>query len=256
MFNARSINNKTTSIVDHIIEHDLDIIAFCETWLYSSEQDNIVMHDVTPDGYEFLHAPRLHSSGGGVAVLATSSIHLQQQDSFNSTHLDGLDILVNTGSFSCRLDIIYRPCPSPGNQCTVAGFSSDFSDILEDYTSYHGNLLLLGDLNFYVDDSEDKSAQPFVSLLSEAELQQHVVGSTQISGHTLDLVISRTSDQLILNTEISTMMSDHNWVHSTMSYEHPAWPVKELSFRKLRNINHHKFESDIMSSTLVTNSSS
>ena len=52
------------------------------------------------------------------------------------------------------------------------------------------------------------------------------------------------------------MMSDHNWVHSTISHEKPAWPVKELSFRKLRNINHDKFEADIMSSALVTNSSS
>ena len=95
-----------------------------------------------------------------------------------------------------------------------------------------------------------------MSLLSEAELQHHVVGSTQISGHTLDLVIGRPSDQLILNTEISTMMSDHNWVHSTIRHEKPAWPVKELSFRKLKNINHDKFGADIMSSALVTNSSS
>ena len=33
--------------------------------------------------------------------------------------------------------------------------------------------------------------------------------------------------------EVSTLMTDHNWVHFGISVLKPSWPTKELSYRKL-----------------------
>ena len=49
-----------------------------------------------------------------------------------------------------------------------------------------------------------------MSVLNEANLQQHVVGPTHVSEHTLDLVITSVSGCSVTSTTVSTMMSDHN----------------------------------------------
>ena len=149
--NAQSLRNKVTSITDHITEHDLDIIGLCETWLCGDESDKIFIKGLTPDGYQFYNVPRWHSHGGG-GLLAKSSIHLEVHECLNYTHMEGMEILADTGSLKLRIAIIYRPPPSTENGLTVAGFLDDFSNFMEGYISNNGKLLMMGDFNFHVND--------------------------------------------------------------------------------------------------------
>ena len=55
--NCQSVRNKTESIVDHITEHDIDVMAFTETWLNGDQTDNVHIGDLTPKGYKFKHVP-------------------------------------------------------------------------------------------------------------------------------------------------------------------------------------------------------
>ena len=110
IINARSVRNKTLCIVDHILEHDLDIVALCETWLFGDERDSIVIHESTPDGYQFHHVPRQDGRGyGGVAIIAKSSIHLHIQGQLRYNHLEGMDILADT----CKKRTVFYLLPPP-----------------------------------------------------------------------------------------------------------------------------------------------
>ena len=93
--------------------------------------------------------------------------------------------------------------------------------------------MIPGDFNIHVDVSEDVPARKFTSMLDDANLHQYVVDPTYVNGHTLDLFISRSSDDLVQDMEVSTLMTDHNWVHFGISVLKPSWPTKELSYRKL-----------------------
>jgi len=61
-------------------------------------------------------------------------------------------------------------------------------------------LCLTGDFNVHVDDPNDSAAESFRELLESMSLTQHVLGSTHVQGHTLNLVITRNSDQLLCGT--------------------------------------------------------
>ena len=122
---------------------------------------------------------------------------------------------------------------------------------MEGYISNTGNVLLMGDFNFHIADPADSSARRFLSLIRDTGLYQHVVGLTHVSGHTLDLVFTRPSDYLITSTEVSTLMSDHKWIHVTINQKKKSWPVKVISYRKLKNIDHEEMENNIASSPLV-----
>jgi hypothetical protein len=58
LLNARSINNKTDSVIDFILEHKLDILSITETWLQSD--DSFTTNHVTPSGYSIISSPRLN----------------------------------------------------------------------------------------------------------------------------------------------------------------------------------------------------
>ena len=62
------MRNKITSVIDHIMQHDLDFFCFCETWLHGDESDRIIIKELSLDGYHFHHVPRKDGRGGGVAV--------------------------------------------------------------------------------------------------------------------------------------------------------------------------------------------
>jgi hypothetical protein len=76
LINARSIKNKTTSLVDYITDNDIDVIAITETWLGTDGRDRVVEGEVCPPGYNLLHVPRPHGKGGGVAVLYKANLNI------------------------------------------------------------------------------------------------------------------------------------------------------------------------------------
>ena len=68
VLNARSLKNKCLLIKDWVVDTDIDILAFTETWLQPDNKDDHTIGDLTPTGYSFYHSPR-QTRGGGVGIL-------------------------------------------------------------------------------------------------------------------------------------------------------------------------------------------
>ena len=91
--NCRSVLNKSQSIHDLIVENGLDTFAIVESWLKSSGDERI-MHQVTPEGYSFTHAPRPNDvKGGGVALIYKILCISQYKTVLHPETLGGLNIL-------------------------------------------------------------------------------------------------------------------------------------------------------------------
>ncbi|KAK2186154.1 hypothetical protein NP493_212g04015 [Ridgeia piscesae] len=82
--NARSVRNKTTDILDHIHEHDLDIVEITETWLTNQDSDLYVTRALTPPGYNLSHHPRCSRRGGGIAILHKESVKATSLKTFSN----------------------------------------------------------------------------------------------------------------------------------------------------------------------------
>ena len=70
----------------------------------------------------------------------------------------------------------------------------EFGDLVEQSSTLSGKLVILGDFNVHVDSSRDSESAQLSTLFESFGLVQHVYGSTHISGHTLDLLITRAID--------------------------------------------------------------
>ena len=77
-------------------------------------------------------------------------------------------------------------------------------------------------------------------------------GSTHRCGHTLDVVIARKADNLVKDTHILDMISDHRLISCTLQIERPKVPRKQITSRKYRSIDPEVLKKDIECSVLVT----
>ncbi|ELT94910.1 hypothetical protein CAPTEDRAFT_221035 [Capitella teleta] len=84
-----------------------------------------------------------------------------------------------------------------GVDSTVHQFMEEFGDYLSSVMSSAGQLLIVGDFNFHLNEPDDRDARTCTELMTSFSLQQRVHGPTHRSGHTLDLVLTHLDDNLI-----------------------------------------------------------
>ena len=105
--------------------------------------------------------------------------------------------------------------------------------------------------NFHFDDMFNRETKKFLELLETFILTQHVFGSTHSSSHTLDLIVTRSSNDIIsARPQVTLLISDHYFISCPTAFPQPARSSKEASFRKLKNIDIAAFSSDISISAL------
>ena len=114
-------------------------------------------------------------------------------------------------------------------------------------------LLICGDFNFHLDAPEDRPAQRFSDLLDIFNLVQHVKSETHRNGHTLDLIITRSFEaSLVSNVHITDpVISDHFAVHCELAIKKSYFPRKEISYRKVNQVDRENFREAIRNSPLM-----
>ena len=262
VWNARSVKaknkkrNKTAALCDFIINHQIDVMAITETWYKGDHRDDRSIADFknTLPNYDLYHVPRQQSKkGGGVAILARHGLIVKQNNilgSYNSfEHMD-LHISSMAGA-SLRLVVIYRPPPNKKNKFTVPEFHDEFSSMLDSVLPVTTPFVIAGDFNVHVDQPQDSVASSFLDMLNDYDLEQHVCVATHVDGHTLDLLVTRKTDNVVSSVSVhNDLPSDHGAVKSFLDIARPAASRKHICSRKLREVNIESFRKNIKSSTL------
>ncbi len=164
-----------------------------------------------------------------------------------------MELTLSSMSSSFRLLIIYRPPPNKNNNLTFPMFLEEFGCLIGSLIANPCSFLLSGDFNFHMDVPDYRETIIFRDLLETSNLQQHVTSSTHTAGHTLDLLISNITDDLI--SSVSThhdLPSDHAAVKCLINVARPPASTKKLLTRKLRSLDMASFKSDIRNSSLMT----
>ena len=153
-----------------------------------------------------------------------------------------------------HLIIVYRTPYSDAHPVTTSVFFQEFSAFLESAVFCSSHLLITGDLNIHMDEEADTDAVRLREILESTGLKQHVTAPTHISGHTLDLIITRLSDQLdICSPWTVYLFSDHMLVSSKLQVCKPALKRSGITFRKIRSINKKLLRDEISNTDLCKN---
>ena len=112
----------------------------------------------------------------------------------------------------------------------------------------------LGTFNIHWDIQEHLDTRKLVELLDSSNLVQHVRDSTHTLGHTIDLVVTRSDDNLIGDVTATTFISDHRIINISTKLTKPQIPSRTISYRKYRDIDLAGFQCDLHNSDLISNS--
>ena len=118
-------------------------------------------------------------------------------------------------------------------------------------------IIITGDLNFHPDNKSDCDERKFIEMLNDCGLVQHVIGATHVSGHTLNVIISRHNSPILIGTPSikDSHICDDKGVASLnqlavlcrLNIVKPARQRKSLTIRKITNINIESFKANLNS---------
>ena len=129
-------------------------------------------------------------------------------------------------------------------------FFTESADYLESVILSPEELLITGDFNIHVDNPDNVDARHLLELLDSMALIQHV--TSHVSGHTLDLIITRNFSKLITNKpRTDRFVSDHCAVLCDLNTPQPPTLQEIISYRKLKSIDLKSFQNDIITSDLL-----
>ncbi len=138
-----------------------------------------------------------------------------------------------------RIVVLYRPPPSSDNGLTHKIFMEEFASFLEVQTLTAGHLVLVGDFNCQVDNTNDYKACQFIHLLDSFSLVQHISEPTHMSGHTLDLIITRSYESTVSDIIVYPygIISDHSAISMKLQIIKPRLSKKVVTYRKTISID-------------------
>ncbi|XP_013386652.1 uncharacterized protein LOC106156080 [Lingula anatina] len=251
LWNARSIASKVSSLVSCIHEDD---------WIKSNNDPIISELNSSISGYSLYEECRTGKRGGGVAVLARSNLKMFRREKHSFKSLELLDLAFRSGSEIFRSILVNRPPNKKNLEGGMQNFFTEFSSILETAITASGHLLIAGDFNIHVDNKQSRDALHLSDILLSRNLKQHVHKPTHQKGHTMDLIITRASEEnFITSVEVSdSLQSDHSLIRFSVNVSKPP-PVKvKPSRRNLKEIipsvlkaklfsafNDHCFDGDV-----------
>ena len=159
---------------------------------------------------EINHAPSViimladHSQpgrrGGGTALVYRNSLTVKKIGAGEKTLFQFSEWTVQSASHNLRIIVIYRPPHSDQHRVTMSTFFAEFADDVKTILLSKEELLIPGDFNIHIDVAGDSDANKPSDFFESVSLQQHVEQYTHAQGHTLDLVISQRSDNVIENS--------------------------------------------------------
>ena len=248
--NARSLKNKTAEIVDHVLSNNIDVCIVTETWL--KDVDTVSIAALSPPGYSFKNLPRQSNRmGGGTGIMFNTNFKVTLIDGGEKRSFEYSEWNLTLLNRTIKTLAVYRPPYSQTHPVSSSVFFEEFSNLLESIVMCTEVLVISGDFNFHLDDPSDTDAKTFTDLLETFGLLQHVTVPTHSSGHTLDLLISRSSNDINIHLVKTTFfLSDHCFVECNLSFPRPNLVTKEIQFRKTNHLNLQAFKADITDSKL------
>ena len=144
LYNPRSVVNKAENIMMTLEDRNVDIAAFCETWLVS--KSNPTTAKIKQYGYSIWHDYRSEQRGGGTALIFKSSMKLSP---ISIKKFYTFECTAATLKSSCGTKIVFLVVYRTGNMCVL--LNEELDELISDLLLRCDCLVLAGDLNIHFD---------------------------------------------------------------------------------------------------------
>ncbi|GFR92601.1 ATP-dependent DNA helicase [Elysia marginata] len=114
LINARSVCNKAALIFDYLTENDFDIFLITETWVQNNDEP--ILAQVVPEGYDYLVQCLHGNSGGDIMVVFKDNFNMKKAEAIQCKSFELIEVTTTISNQLMRFLTIYRPPPSKKNK--------------------------------------------------------------------------------------------------------------------------------------------
>ena len=178
--------------MNNIIENKVDACVVTETWL--KEHDNIWISnsEFIKNNYIIKVANGNKRQGGGLALICRSCYKVKECGKGINQTFEYAIWQFHPNNISLTILAIYHPPYSNINKSTNGQFIDEFAEFLVNFLTEYSNIIIMGDFNIRLDNTEDPDVTAFIDTMSALGLHQHVSFSTHKNGGILDHVYTET----------------------------------------------------------------
>ena len=187
----RSLNNKVEDVVELIQDYKMDVMFMAETW-HDPESISIsklrsrglvVFEEARPRFLESVNT--LLTNHGGVAVAFNSMFRGMLLKLTSTASFEHLCVRISSSSKSVIGLVVYR------TGAASSLFYKEFENTLGILATYNEEVLILGDFNFHLGQSDNTDAQIFLNILRSHGFDSSTNQPTHNQGGWLDVIASR-----------------------------------------------------------------
>ena len=107
--NIRSIKNKDSILLDHLVESKTDICMVTETWLNEDDNTWLECCDLSKNGYQIHSANRKNRRGGGLAIITTTNMKIKLLEKGDKSSFEYAAWKVSMNNSFMTLLAVYHP---------------------------------------------------------------------------------------------------------------------------------------------------
>ena len=169
---------------------------------------------ITPADFIFPNKFHPAGIGGGVGFFVRSSYKPHKIESPFYQSFENMVVSIGLHGRSLLLACICRP---PGS-CTC-NFLEEFMSVVGYLSSNNSSYYICGDFNIHVGVPVGDGYK-FMTFLDSCDLKQLVNKPTHLHGYILDLILSPSDQDTIVDVRICNFVSDHALVKCTIAFPH------------------------------------
>ncbi|XP_063831734.1 uncharacterized protein LOC135080943 [Ostrinia nubilalis] len=242
LLNPGSLGTKHEEFLVALDHHDVDILAINETWLRAGEEGRAP----APPGYRLRHVPRpstVRSRGGGVGFYIKNGINARMIHHPSPLSVEQMWLGLNLSGIKLAIGTAYRP-PWLNIDTFIDALSESISSL-----GKYDKILLLGDFNINILNTQDVQTKKLLDFLSYMNLNQYVNQPTHFTEHSETLIDVVCSDFLISQLSVNHIpdLSSHALITFKLNIKKDKPPPKWIIYRPLKDINFELFNDDLNS---------
>ena len=167
---------------------------------------------------------------------------------FSSFEHKIVKVVVEKGR-SLLLISIYRVLFVP-----VTMFLEEIVTLFEYLIASKDHVILAGDVNIHME-TDELYARKFKDILNTFNITQHIDFPTHIQGHTLDIVATFGDEPIVSDIEANGYdVSHHSLVDFKVAIKPEVKEMKEIRYRKLKNIDADEFMAKVVDRISISES--
>ena len=182
-----------------------------------------------------------------MGLIYRESLSVRRIDAGEKESFEYSEWTISSPSLYLWLVLLYHTPYSADHRVSTNDFLTEFSSTyLKTILLSKEHLVIAGNFNIHVDVLHDPVSQTTRSFkICRPSATEPMPMPVQIQGHTLDLVITRSSDDILNKAPvIDRFISDHPSVYCTPLSDRPSVTTKNVACRKLKSIDLESLKQD------------